>query len=358
MRDARRLAQHILLPGALVGEDRLARQWSVIDLRTARRASSRGRGRAFLAAASMAAVAAAAWLFLAGRHAHAPLPQVMDGAAIEGGVVTLADGSRVAVGEGGRVRIASVRPGDVDLVLEAGSASFEVPHTNRRVVVHAGRYEVVDLGTRFHVALGNDSRVEVDVAEGSVEVRTSHEVEAPRRLSAGDHWSNAAVAVAPPPAAAPPASPPTTPDVAPPPPAVAPPAPVPAATASVPSKSAMELLELSKRQRLAGNTRAAAAALDALRRRHRTDPRAPLAAYELARLRLYAFGDAPGAVEAFNDSIALAPNGPSREDAEALRVEALDIEHSPECASSRDAFLARYPRSIHRAVVAGRCVGP
>jgi hypothetical protein len=357
MRDARRLAQHIQLPGALVAEDRLARQWSVIDLRTTRRAPSRSRGRALLALGaigSVAAVAAAAWLFLAGRHAPAPLPQAMDGAAIEGGVVTLADGSRLAVGEGGRLRIASVRPDSVDLVLEAGNVSFEVPHTNRRMVVHAGRYEVVDLGTRFQVALANDGRVEVEVAEGSVEVRTPRAVEAPRRLSAGDHWSNAPVAVEPPPA-----TPlPSAPDVAPAPTAAAPTAPLPAATASVPSKSARELLELSERQRVAGNTRATAAALDALRRRYRRDPRAPLAALELGRLRLDAFGDAPGAIEAFNDSIALAPNGPLREDAEARRVEALDVEHSPECASSRDAFLARYPRSVHRAVVAGRCVGP
>jgi hypothetical protein len=353
MRDARRLAQYVPLPSALLAEDRLARQWSVIDLRTARRASAWGKGRAFAALGTVAAAAAAVWFFVAGRHAHAPLPQLMDGAAIEGGVVTLADGSRVSLAEGGRLRIASLRPNDVDLVLESGSASFDVPHTNRRMVVHAARYEIVDLGTRFHIAVANEGRVEVDVAEGSVEVHAAQEAEAPRRLSAGDHWSNAAVPVAAP--AAPPPLPAPEPEVVAPPPGLV----SSAATAapSVPAKSAKELLELSERQRLAGNTRAAAATLDVLLRRHRSDPRAALAAFDLGRLRLDALGDAPGAVEALSDSIALAPNGPLREDAEARRIEALDVEHSPECASSRDAFLARYPRSVHRAVVAGRCAG-
>ena len=184
-----------------------------------------------------------------------------------------------AVAEGGRVRIVSVRPNDVDLVVESGSASFEVPHTNRRVVVHAARYEVVDLGTRFHVALANDGRVEVDVAEGSVEVHSVHEAESPRRLSAGDHWSNAAVA-APSPASPPPAPEPES-EATPPAPTSAP---APAVTGPVPAKSAKELLELSQKQVRAGNTRAAVATLDLLLRRHRGDSRASIAAFELGRL--------------------------------------------------------------------------
>src|SRR5205085_7860137 len=112
-----------------------------------------------------------------------------------------------------------------------------------------------------------------------------------------------------------PPPPPPDPEVAAPAPSPAPT--VAAAAASVPAKSAKELLELSERQRLAGNTRAAAATLDVLLRRHRNDPRAALAAFDLGRLRLDAFGDAAGAVEALSDSIALAPNGPLREVAEA-----------------------------------------
>jgi transmembrane sensor len=116
-----------------------------------------------------------------------------------------------------------------------------------------------------------------------------------------------------------------------------------------------ELLDAAQRAKLAGQPRAAGAAFDALRRRFRSDPRAALAAFELGRLRLENLGDAPGAVEAFDDAIALAPGGPLREDAEARRVEALAVERSPRCAAARDSFLSRFPGSAHAAVVAGRC---
>ena len=82
-----------------------------------------------------------------------------------------------------------------------------------------------------------------------------------------------------------------------------------------------------------------------------------LAAFELGRLRLDSLGDAAGADEAFRDAIALSPQGPLREDAEARRVEALAAERSPECATARNAFLARYPHSVHAAVVSGTCSG-
>jgi transmembrane sensor len=218
--------------------------------------------------------------------------------------------------------------------------------------VHAGRYDVTDLGTRFRVALGSDGQVGVRVSEGTVEVHRRDVAEPTRALSTGDEWSNV-------PPAAPRAGVPAEPApavVAPP---SAPEAGAPAAPATVASDptTAKDLLELAERQRLAGNLRAAAATLDTLRRRHRSDPRAALAAFELGRIRLDGLGDAHGAVEALNDSITLAPNGPLREDAEARRVEALDIEHSSECAAARDAFVARYPRGVHRAVVAARCVG-
>jgi transmembrane sensor len=119
----------------------------------------------------------------------------------------------------------------------------------------------------------------------------------------------------------------------------------------------MALLESAKRARLAGRPRDAAIALDTLRRRYRSDPRAALAAFELGRLRLDNLGDAPGAVEALNDAIVLAPQGSFREDAEARRVDALDAEGAPGCAEARDAYLVRYPKGIHATMVAARCNG-
>lgn len=347
MREARRLAQYVPLPAAVLAEERVGRQWSVIALRSGQRPRGARPVRVALAAGAFAVVAAVA-LVAVSRRSHAPVAESIDGASIEGGTVTLFDGSRVAVAEGGKLRVNAVHPLDVDLALESGTATFDVPHRNRRLTVHAGRYDVVDLGTQFRVGLAGDGQVTVDVTEGAVEVRSQTGGEAPRRLSAGDHWSNAAVVAPPPPAAPAPLAVTSLP--------FAPPTVVPA-PAAVPAMSPRELLKLSERQRLAGDNRGAAATLDDLRRHHRRDPRAALAAFELARLRLDALGDAAGAVEALSDSIALAPNGPLREDAEARRVEALDVEHSPECASSRDAFLARYPRSVHQSVVAGRCGG-
>jgi transmembrane sensor len=279
----------------------------------------------------------------------APAPAVLDATAIEGGSVTLADGSHIAVSEGGRVRVVAVNPREVELALEAGSVVLDVPHADRRVTVHAGRYDVIDQGTRYRVSIKPEGEVTVGVTEGSVEVRSRSGTEATRRLSAGDEWSNvqplAAMAPPSPAATAPPSAPGSTGLAA------------PAAALALGATSARDLLELAERQRLAGNPRGAASALDTLRHRHRGDPRAALAAFELGRLRLDALGDPAGAAEALGDSIAIAPTGPLREDAEARRVEALDLAHSAECPAARDAFLARHPHSIHRAVVAGRCAG-
>jgi transmembrane sensor len=350
MREVRRLAMYVQ---PILTEARLARQWGEIV-----RASERPRAPRKLLYAAVAAVALVPALVVAARHVRAPAP-VRDGvevAAIEGGgTVTLADGSRVGVENGGRVRVLSGHGRDVELVLESGAVSLDVPHGSRRLTVHAGRYDVTDLGTRFRVALGSDGQVGVRVAEGTVEVRARGAAEPTRALSAGDEWSNAphpAARVDTPPSSPASVSVESLPSIA-----------VEAGAPSAPppvdmAMSAKDLLELAERQRLAGNLRAAAAALDTLRRRHRGDPRAALAAFELGRIRLDGLNDAHGALEALNDSMALAPNGPLREDAEARRVEALELEHSPECPSARDAFLARYPRGVHRAVVAARCVGP
>jgi hypothetical protein len=56
------------------------------------------------------------------------------------------------------------------------------------------------------------------------------------------------------------------------------------------------------------------------------------------------------------DAIALAPNGPSREDAEARRVEALEASGRHEqCMKAKAAFLAHYPGGIHRERVSSLC---
>jgi transmembrane sensor len=337
---SRRLAHYVQprLP-----EERVAQQWSEAERRAQRRPVA---GRLAGGMALGVALAAALVFVLRARPPHGA--GSIEGTLLEGGDVVLPDGSQIAVDTGGQVRIAAVRPDRVELGLVTGTMSLAIPHGQRRVLVHAGAYDVIDLGTRFHVALGADGEVSVEVLEGTVEIESRAGSSPAFHLGAGGKWSSGPVSTtAPGPTASIaetlPASSPAAPDDS---------------IASLPpglSPGPRELLESAEHARLAGHLQVAAAAFDALRRRYRHDPRAALAALELGRLRLDSLRDAPGAVEALTDAISLAPRGPLREDAEARRVEALAAQHSPECATARDAFLARYPNGVHRAIVSGQC---
>ncbi len=105
----------------------------------------------------------------------------------------------------------------------------------------------------------------------------------------------------------------------------------------------------------AGRNDEAATLYDQVRRRYPNDGHAGLAAFEAGRLRLYSLSDPRGAV----DSLGFAMRhmtGTYREDAEALRVEALarggDV---AACRSARDAFTKRYPSSPRAASIAAEC---
>ncbi len=289
-----------------------------------------------VAAASVAAAAIA--LFVVRHTDDRHTPQVVE--YDKSGAMTLADGSHVRLREDGRVRLEHFDQRSVDVTLERGEAEFEIVHiAGRRFVVHAGRFDVVDVGTRFVVALdAGGTRVRVE--EGRVEVRDPTNALPPRTIAAGESWSSVAtVEVAPS----------TSIDVV----EVAPSAS--ASTTTARPASAKELLEAADAARVAGRPRDAAALLDILRHRHRGDPRAALAAFELGRLRLDSLGDAAGAVEAFDDTIALAPSATFREDVEARRVEALDRSRDPRCREARDTYLARYATGIHSKEVNARC---
>jgi hypothetical protein len=336
-----RLAPYVAPPR--LTEARLARQWADIDPRSLP-STPRRSGMVALAAGLCAVFAVG--LVLRGR-VQGSSHDAIEGSVIESGTVTLSDGSRVAVGEDGRVRVQTVHDDSVILALDRGSIDLAVPHAKRTLVVRTPAYDVVDVGTRFRVVLGVGGDVRVEVAEGAVEVRSRTGNGPPRRIQAGESWAHS-------PGEPPPSVPSASTDLAEP----APSAPLPSAPftpARDVSAGPKELLESAERARLAGQPRVESVALDTLRRRFRADPRAALAAFELGRVRLDSLGDGPGAVEAFDDAIALAPRGPLREDAEARRVEALAAERAPQCASARDAFLARYPHSAHGAAVAQRC---
>jgi transmembrane sensor len=327
-------------------EARVARQWQDIESRSlpAPRMRYRVAGLAF-------AVCAVALVAIVLRGRDKAVDGGMEGSLIESGTVTLVDGSRVAVSDGGRVHVETLRADAVVLALDVGAVELAVPHTGRKLVVRTPRYDVIDVGTRFRVVLDADGGERVDVSEGRVEIRSRVGDPAVRRLAAGDSWSSMPSSA--PAAAALPTATVEKPSSEP----LSMPASEPAPSAAIrdTNMGPKELLEVAQRARLSGQPRAASAAFDTLRRRFRSDPRAALAAFELGRLRLDSLGDAPGAVEAFDDAIALAPRGPLREDAEARRVEALGAERSPQCSSARDSFLARYPASAHAAVVTRQC---
>jgi transmembrane sensor len=330
------LARYVRRPD--LPESRIAVQWTRIDPR-----SMPSRPPRWLGPAATVAVCCVVAAIALRARARAPLDP-MQGAVLEGGAVTLSDGSRVAVGDGGRVRVIAMRDETVELALDVGSLDL-LAHGRRSLRVTTAHYDIVDVGTRFRVACDPRGDVRVDVFEGIVEIRGRDGNPEPRRLLAGDSWSNVTTEALPP-------SAPTAPPA--PEPSVAPAAEAPT-DARDPGVTARELLKTGERARMAGQTQAAAAAFDALRHRYRSDPRAALAAFELGRLRLDDLKDAAGAVEALDDALGLSPHGPLREDVEARRVEALAAERSPLCAGARDVFLTRYPGSAHAAVVAGQC---
>ena len=333
---ARKLSDHA---EPKVDEARLER--AVHRMRRGRSVFDASRVRTGALVAALVA-AAAGWFLYARSHHEPTVVSTLDGTVLERGdeqSVTLPDGSRMTLHPQSKLRFQRVTPDDVELSLEHGTADFVVPHlAGRRFVVHAGAVEVVDVGTTFRVDV-DDAGVRVSVSSGRVEIRQAgHE---PRVLDAPEAW--ASTSAIPPFSAAPVAN-----DVA----------PVPSTKpsgASAHVDGPKELMERADEARFAGRPKDAAALLDKLRRGFRTDPRAGLAAFELGRLRLDVLDDAAGAVEAFDDAILLSPDGTFREDAEARRVEAMDRARNGRCATSRDAYLSRYPKGIHAGAVAERC---
>jgi transmembrane sensor len=88
----------------------------------------------------------------------------------------LADGSRVVLNAGSRLRYAEDfgRPGVAREVHLDGEAYFEVTHdATRPFRVHAGPALAEDLGTRFSVRAYAGTRAQVVVAEGRVSMRSN-----------------------------------------------------------------------------------------------------------------------------------------------------------------------------------------
>jgi FecR-like protein len=255
-----------------------------------------------------------------------------------GETITLGDGSRAVLEARSKLTLLTVRPELVRVALERGGVDLDVTHADgKQFVVSARGYEIRVLGTRFDVRLGETAgapALEVRVARGRVRVtREASDGQDVRVLDAGETWSTAP-SIVPEMKSAPP-QPPTKVEA---------------------GESPRVLLARAEAFRAANDPRAAARLFDALRVRHRGDPRAGLAAFELGRLRLDRLDDPRGAAEALNDAIAVAPDAPFREDAQARLVEAYDASRDhARCLEARAAYLLRYPRGVHRDKIAARC---
>ena len=352
------LGRHI---APALDEARLERQLAAIAGREAsRRASAPSSRRMVVAAAAACLVIGGGLTWRLGKatrpHAGMGLT-VVAGTTIEapagGETITLADGSQAVLEPRSKLTLMTVRPELVRVALERGGVELDVVHAEGKEFVAVARgYEIRVLGTRFRVRVvegAGAAALEVAVTRGRVRVTRAGDDDADLRvLGAGETWTatleaeRAVAASRPAPGGA---APPETPT-----------APRPAAVGVAAGGSAKELLARAESARAANDPRGAARLFDALRERHRSDPRAGLAAFELGRLRLDRLADPRGAAEALSDALAIAPGAPFREDAQARLVEAYEASGDrARCLDARARYLSRYPRGVHRVTIAPRC---
>lgn len=336
----------------------LSQQWAAIEPRLARRPRS-----PWSLPLSLAFVSATALLFVV-RTSHQRTPEHTW--TSQGSPLTLAldDGSHLQLRPDSHVSLLRQRNGEVRLQVVHGGARFEVrPDPARRFQVTAAGIDVVVTGTAFSVEL-ESGLPRVSVERGEVEIHPQGEARLLARLRADETWpARPAPSVAPSetPAPSTAAQPRDTRPAAP---SAAPVAAQPSASSgrrSVPAAPAdsRQLLEQANAARRSGDVAQAAELLETLRVRYPRDPRAALASFELGRLRLDVLGDLPGAVQALRQSIALAPSGVFREDAEACLATAYArMRDRPRCELARRTYLERYPEGTHAAELSALVCGP
>jgi transmembrane sensor len=367
------LAEHVEPP---LDAARLARQYSAILPRLTTRRARRPWTHFAVPALSLAIVVLA-WL-LVRAPSVSTAPALATGAVLHttasGNSFTLGDGTRLLLDGATDVKLADLDPEHVRIELARGGVELDVVHVEKRsFIVAAAGYDVIVVGTQFDVRFGEGTprTVSVHVTRGRVRV-TRVATGDTHMLGAGESWSaDLPGATGALPASAATAAPSVAPDEL----AEAPEATgttaaphqprstgtstTPAARAVPSEESAKDLLTRAQAARAANDPREAARLLDALRTRHRDDARAGLAAFELGRVRLDALKDPAGAVEAFEDAIRLSPTAPFREDAEARRIQALDMSGNvARCREAKRAYAEHYPNGLHKADVERRCPGP
>jgi transmembrane sensor len=356
------LANHVRVD---LSEDRVDRLWAGVSARLG--GPRRARGWVWASAAVCAAAAIAIFVVVRGHvgrdlpgggDGHVAASSAWEGAQLETAAdalaVTLGDGSSLKVEPRSRVEVRDRTPSALKLVLARGRIACDVPHREgRSFVVAAGGVEVRVVGTKFSVAneaaqVGDGRRVEVRVERGAVEVRGADDEVV--RVEAGHSWSQVTKTEALEPATAPEPAEETAPAM-----------PAGKAHAARPAHpapaDARTMFEQARSQWRAGHIDEAARTYQALLAGHPRDPRAGLAAFELGRLRMDRLDDMPGAVQALEQAVALAPGAELREDALARLVAAAAAAHDrPRCARARTRYLTDYPAGVHhRTVSAATC---
>lgn len=134
-------------------------------------------------AASVLIVAGGYWAF-----SHRPQPYVIETAAGVSRVVSLGDGTQIALNGDTRLRLDRAKPRT--LRLDRGEASFDVVHdAGSPFVVEVGDASVRDVGTRFDVVTDANG-LRVAVAEGAVDFEdqgTVQDLRAGEALVRGPH---------------------------------------------------------------------------------------------------------------------------------------------------------------------------
>jgi transmembrane sensor len=273
------------------------------------------------------------------------------------------DGSTVQLARASEVELLEDTPAHVRVRLQRGKAAFEVAkRPSRSFQVEAGAVKVSVVGTQFTV-LRDGEHVHVSVDRGVVDVGMSGHT---ARLTAGGSWDSGEVeeaALAPAPPVREPAPVPM-------------PAPVPPASPALrqrPTRSVHShgagtvaptvaeadpdtLFQAALTARREARAADAALAFERFLRDHMNDSRAPLAAFELGRLRMGQLADEQGAVESFELSLRLSPDAPFAEEALSRLVRAYDGLHdTAACVRARNRYLARFPTGPYAESVSGRC---
>lgn len=314
---------------------------------------------------------------ISARNSDAPQPSELVAQTMTGKVTTTAgdraeivvldDGGRVALSAHAQATFAATEHETIVHLLR-GDASFQAARAHgsdrrperRHFTVHVQRLALVVVGMRFRIdtLVDEGAATRITCEDGHVEVRGKGR--SPMVLAAGETWTAATTAMAPAPGpatarkplAAAVSSRPHTKRTS-----------VIASTSLSKEEAAIEpeaykAFERADRAWVQGRAAEAANMFDAVRRRYPNDATAPLAAFQLGRIRLDALADPRGAVEALQSARARAGDT-LREDIDARLVEAFDRSgQTQNCLRARSRYLAAYPAGHHRDNVSQRCRQP